>query len=86
MQPVELPPVGVVFGVTTGTASRLLDAESSECTFAEVQVQGSDNRFLARIDPAGGPVSSGSRVTLVQGGVRSKHPIQNLVFKADQSV
>jgi uncharacterized OB-fold protein len=86
MQQVELPPVGVVFGVTTGPASRLLGSDGAEHTFAQVQIHGCDNRILDRIDPAGGPVLPGSTVRLVQSCVRSIHPAQNLLFVADQSV
>ena len=85
MQQVELPPVGVVFGVTTGPASRLLETDGDVHIFAEVQIDGSDNRILARIDPAAGRVSTGSRVVLVQIRSRSTHPVQHLVFMADQT-
>ena len=85
MQLLELPPAGVVFGVTTGKASSLLNIDGVEHVFAEVQIDGCDNRIFARIDPSGGRVSSGSTVVLAQRRYGSTHPVQNLVFMADQT-
>lgn len=83
--PVEFPPVGLVFGVTTGKASHLLGDDSAEHIFAHVQIDGTDNRILVRIDPSGGPVAAGSKVRLVQAGPRMVHPVQHLVFMVDQT-
>ena len=83
MAVIDLPPTGIVRGLTMGAASRLLGLGAQDQLFAEVQVQGSDDRLLARIDPTGGAVAVGTRVRLAASGLAPVHPIQNLVFVAD---
>ena len=78
--PRELPPVGTVRQLTTGSASSLLASKSAEETFALVQVTGSDNSLLARIAGNGRAVQVGASVRLAPVAGAVSHPAQLLVF------
>jgi hypothetical protein len=69
--------------VTTGTASSLLGAGPDAQTFALLQITGSHNAILARIDTADGMPEPGDRVRLANPPSSASHPIQRLVFALD---
>ena len=83
MKVLELPPTAAVLHITEGAASGLLDNRGDQQTFALVQITGSDNCILARIDTAAGRPNSGHKVKLAMASYSGGHPVQLLVFIAE---
>lgn len=80
LQVCDLPPTGMVMQITTGAASSLPGTGPLPQTFALVQITGSDNSILARIDATDGMPRPGDSVRLANPGSSAHHPVQNLVF------
>ena len=80
LQVCDLPPTGIVMQITTGAASNLPGTGPLPQTFALVQITGSDNALLARIDATNGNPRPGDIVSLAHQGSSASHPVQHLVF------
>lgn len=82
-QPINLPPTGIIVRMTSGTPSSLLGSCAETTVFAELAIDGADNRLLARIALDGAPLGVGSRVRLHPTPHSVRHPIQRLVFMGE---
>lgn len=80
-EPYPLDGTGQVVRVTTGAVSIPLSEGAQDRTFAEVAMDGADNRVLARLSGNPAQLKSGARVRLVQSPTTHPHPIQALIFE-----
>lgn len=80
-EPQPLDGTGQVVRITTGSVPIPLSSPPQEQIFAEVAMDGADNRVLGRLSGDPARLQPGARVRLAPPATTLPHPIQALAFE-----